>query len=194
MRMRKNKKWKRNNEEKRLIAERVAVISLITLTISLCTAVIPVATYQANVRKLDKNKDLIYKQFMETGEFSDYVDKELIKITEEYTTNGMTYGKFRKRLNKIYSLESAKEVLETSNNNSFTAQLEEIDAKKEKYLDKYSSSIAKDVGVAGVAVSGATAVSATATAVGYAIKESLDKNDKSKTKIDKSMSAQVIHR
>jgi len=165
-----NKKTKKTNAQKRLIAGYIAMYCFMGALVSTLPGFIVADGYKKDIKELDNEQNAIYEQFMASEEFSDSFKQEFTKTSNDYANGLITYEEFDKKVKHLNSVEYAQKVLATSNN-SLKAQAEVIDQKKEERREEYLSNPVVDISL-GAMLAGTAASAGFIIASGvYGIKE-----------------------
>ena len=176
----KKAKRKKTAGEKRIIASRVAAYCVAASILSFTPAIIAGYDYSQDLRALDKEQKELYQLFMESGEYSQQIDNQLYQLADDYICGEIDYKTFRKRLNKMFTEETAKELLEISANEALKAQVAEIENQKQQRTEEFNSSAAITATMVGAAVGSAAAIASGAASIGYHIKENNEEKRKRK--------------
>lgn len=175
------KEKKTTYKQKRLIAQCIAVGSMVTLLAGMTTGTIAAQIHQNEINKLKQDEKELYMQFMDSAEFSRYTDAQIIQLADEYTSSAINYGTFRKRLNEMFSIENAKEALEASNS-EIKDDVAKINNEINACNEEYSKSAALTVSVGVIGASALTSALGFAAASIYDEKSTNENEIKSKTK------------
>ena len=82
----------------------------------------------------DYDKEMIYKEFMASEEFSDSYKIEFTKISNDYARGLITFDEYEQKIKYLNSCKYSQKVLENSNNTELKAQLKDIDQKQQDFL------------------------------------------------------------
>ena len=163
----KQPKPKKTSAQKGLIASMIAAGCLASVITSAIPGLIVTNDYDRDIKDLDEQQSAIYQEFMGSGEFSKYTDEQIIQLVEDYSSSKINHIEFRARLKKLFTLESAKQVLETSNNTELKQQVEDIEAQKKERSEEYDKSIIPELSVGGAIAFDAGALASAAASVVY---------------------------
>lgn len=144
------KKPKRTLEEKRLIAQRIALGSFLAMGISMSAGIINSGFYRNDINDLIKEQDVIYQEFMDTAEFTTHFKEGFTKISNDYTNGVISYNEFEAKLAYLNSIENAQNILKSSNH-ELKAEVEKLDKQIQARREKYTSSV---VPIGSLAVTG----------------------------------------
>lgn len=142
----KKKKPKKTREEKRLIAQRIAIGSILAMAISWGTGAINSTIYNNDIDNLINEQEVIYQEFMTSSEFTTHFKEGFTKISNDYTHGVITYDEFEARLAYLNSVKNAQNVLKTSNSGLKT-EIKKLDEQMELRRKKYSSSVINNASV-----------------------------------------------
>ena len=137
----KQPKPKKTSAQKGLIASMIAAGCLVSIGASALPGLIVTNDYDKDMKDLDEQQSAIYQEFMSSSEFSKYTDEQIIQLVEDYSTAKISSIEFEIRLKKLFTLENAKQVLETSSNTELKQQVEDIEMQKKERSEKYDKSI-----------------------------------------------------
>lgn len=180
MNIKKQPKSKKTAGEKRIIANYIIAYMFAGMAISAMPAVSTSTAYQYDMNALDKKQNAIYEEYMEGPEFSNATNAQLMQLSEDYSYGTIDYTTFRKRLNAIFTVENAKEVLANSNNTEVKAQIEEINQQKQKRTEELDSNIVPEISCGAVTACGAGILGSCIASMIYAGKEAAEEKRKKK--------------
>ena len=160
-------KPKKTSSQKGLIASMIAAGCLASVVASASPGLIVTADYYRDMEDLDKQQIAIYQEFMNSSEFSKYTDEQIIQLIEDCDTTKINNIEFAARLKKLFALENAKQVLETSNNTELKQQVEDIEAQKKERSNEYDKSIVPELSAGSAIAFNTVALAAAASSVVY---------------------------
>lgn len=121
--------------DKSYIAEKIAMYSLISLSISIGCGLMSASTSSDVIHKLERDKNQVYQEFMETETFSEIFKQEFEKISTSYINREISFEEFDEKLKYLQTVEYAQQSLQNCNhslNNKITNIDNEINAQKQK--------------------------------------------------------------
>ena len=163
----KQPKPKKTSAQKGLIASMIAAGCLVSIGASALPGLIVTNDYDKDMKDLDEQQSAIYQEFMSSSEFSKYTDEQIIQLVEDYSAAKISSIEFEIRLKKLFTLENAKQVLETSSNTELKQQVEDIEMQKKERTEKYDKSIIPELSVGGAIAFDAGALASAAASVVY---------------------------
>jgi hypothetical protein len=176
----KQPKQKKTNGQKRLIAGMIATCCFGFAGISTLPGIIARNIYDKDIRELDDKQNAIYEEFMESTEFASITNEQFMQLADDYSSGVIDYDTFRDRLNTMFTVENAKEVIANSNNTELKAQVEEIEQQKEERREEYNSNIVPKLSASAVCAGVAATVGFTIASAVYTNKEINEEKRKKK--------------
>jgi len=143
---------------KRLIPKIILTAGIVTTLVSGTIMVKTGAPINNNIKKLNGEKTKIYEQYMQSDDFKARLNQDLQEVSNAYADGIIDYETFESKVKYLSSIDNAKSVLASSNNelkneiSSLDEQLSEVkDEKSNNKMRKTSYNIA----IGGLVTSGA---------------------------------------
>ena len=165
----KNKKIKKTPEQKRLIAQRILIGSSLALAISCVSGMISSTIHQDEIANLREEQNKIYAQYMQSDEFKTYSKTQLNDLADKYYSGEIDYETFKSELDKIYSIENADKLLETSTS-ELKDDIEQLDKQITDNNKKYKNSAINIGNIALLATSAAVSLPSSIVFLNYDLK------------------------